>query len=100
MNFKVYHARELKGGYFRDLPQVTKKSFDLDYMMVARVEALNLEEVFRLTNHIDGSWTSNKGVEAVGGMVRSTSVGDIVQDEKKTYWMCAPMGWEQIHMEA
>ena len=55
-----------------------------EYDLVARVEADELEDAYRLTNNIDWSWTENPEVlwhkplskERAG--IRSTSVGDVI----------------------
>jgi hypothetical protein len=54
----------------------------LSFQAVAEVDGEDLEEAFRLTNHIDRSWTTNREVRTIGlGPFRSTSVGDLMQVE-------------------
>ena len=66
------------------------------------VEA-NLEDVFRLTNHIDHDWTKNPEVKAFGNEHRafgnehrSTSVGDIVVTETGDRYICQSFGWKKL----
>lgn len=61
----------------------------------ATVEA-NLEDVFRLTNHIDRDWTGNPEIQAEGKEHRSTSVGDIVVTDTGDKYICQPLGWEKL----
>ena len=92
MKFKVYHKNEMKFGF--NTPETFNKS---DYTMVAEVESADLEDVFRITNHIESDWTKNPEVIKIhGGRCRSTSVGDIVEDENGNFHYCAGCGWENI----
>jgi hypothetical protein len=55
-----------------------------------------LEEAFRLTNHINAPWEENKEISyLVGETHRSTSVGDVVENENGVFW-CKMVGWEKI----
>ena len=65
--------------------------------LVCKVNAPNLEIVFRLTNHIDYSWWRNKGI-VWWRPSRSTSVGDVIQDmETELYYSVEPMGFKEIN---
>jgi hypothetical protein len=90
MMFKVWHAKPERASF-----GMTALTFPDDYRHVADVEAPNMGEVFRLTNHIDESWTENEGVSVPGRVdprtVRSTSVGDVIQDRNR-YYAVAPTG--------
>jgi hypothetical protein len=69
--------------------------FPLDYECVAMIESTSLEEIFRLTNHIDRPWWENDEVE-VRKKGRSTSVGDVVvMPDNKTLYLCLAMGWKR-----
>lgn len=70
--------------------------FPKDYSLVAQVATENLEEVFQLTNHIDSDWTLNKGVRAISGSHRSSSVGDIFVTEKGEAHLVASMGFVKV----
>ena len=72
---------------------------------VATVECENIEDIFAMTNHgehirgrINGDWTHTTGVTPVndrtGRNTRSTSVGDLVVDDKNQIWYCA-VGWKK-----
>ena len=66
------------------------------YVLVAEVEATSLEEVFRLTNHIDGNWQENPGVRVMGdGPVRSTSVGDVLAHGERA-WVVQSFGFQEM----
>jgi hypothetical protein len=73
-----------------------------NYRLVATVETSDLEEAYRLTNHIHKSWTKNKGVAAHHvPRPRSTSVGDVVaivheDDGAASVHLCAPAGWTRL----
>jgi hypothetical protein len=63
--------------------------------LVARVDTNELDDAYRLTNHIDSDWQENPGVEAVGDAgkgARSTSVGDVLE-MNDGYWMVASFGF-------
>lgn len=88
--YQVYHAVQPNFGFGEKL------SFPKDFVLVAKVEAESLEEVFRLTNHIDHDWRQNPGVMPSNVARRSTSVGDVVVEVGGKTWECAPCGWEEI----
>lgn len=48
---------------------------------VAQVDTDDLEEAFALTNSIDHPWTENAQVRAEPGRHRSTSVGDVMEQD-------------------
>jgi hypothetical protein len=75
-----------------------------DCTLVAEVDTDDLEEAWRLTNHIDEPWFAPGGG---GGKVithprdgeeprhRSTSVGDLAVKSDGTVWYCDAVGWMQ-----
>jgi hypothetical protein len=65
------------------------------FRKVAHVQTENLEDVFRLTNHIEGSWTENEGVGVWAENVRSTSVGDVLINDNGVF-VVAPCGFEKV----
>jgi hypothetical protein len=65
------------------------------HKLVAVVSAPDLEAVFTLTNSIDDVWWKNPGVEVIERS-RSTSVGDVVEDENGARWLCEGIGWRQL----
>jgi hypothetical protein len=90
MKYTVFHAKEPNFGMGK--PPEFK-----DYEKVAEVETTGLESVFRLTNHINHSWTQNPEVRWFkGGGVRSTSVGDIVIDGNGKKFRCEMAEWAEI----
>jgi hypothetical protein len=62
---------------------------------VAHVEAENMEEAYFKTQHLDVAWWHNRGVKAIQ-MSRSTSVGDVIQDEQGDSWAVAATGFVKI----
>jgi len=91
MKYTVYHATEPTFGYNK------KQKFPTDYKKVAIVESENIDDVFRITNHIDRDWTENEEVEwFLEGGQRSTSVGDVAENEAGVRFYCAPIGWELL----
>ena len=64
--------------------------------LVAEVETNDLEEAFKLTNHIDRAWWENEGVKLIGEETRSSSMGDVfvINGEQHIVAMC---GFEKIN---
>ena len=56
-----------------------------------------LEEAFMKTNTINSAWWKNEEVTTTfaGNSCRSTSVGDVVEVDKKKY-KCNPVGWKAV----
>ena len=56
-----------------------------------------LEEAFMKTNSISIAWWKNEEVTTTfaGNSCRSTSVGDVVEVDKKKY-KCNPVGWKEV----
>ena len=70
-----------------------------DYIRVAVVDTETLDDVFRLTNHIDCAWWDNDGVQKVVDEARSTSVGDVIceiDDDSIKMYMVAAYGFTDI----
>jgi len=106
MTYLVYHFdmekyanlfgswREIKG---REVSgECDGPAFPEEYTAVAAVEADGIEDVFRLTNHIDSDWTDNEEVLPFVPQARSTSMGDVVVGSDKKRLLCAAVGWEEI----
>ena len=98
MLFKVYHSKDWSlntllhfvrndSGYVPDSD---------DYEVVADVESESLGMVFQYTNSIDDYWWNNENVNAVKTDTRSTSVGDLVEDEDGKLWLCCSSGWGEV----
>lgn len=61
---------------------------DTTIHLTARVNTDILQEAYRLTNNIDKSWAENPNVTVInakGGPLRSTSVGDVLRHNDKWY---------------
>ena len=104
---KVYHDRKPSFGLDRILSASTLEKtgllppFEGDlsdrFELVALVDSNSLEEIFRLTNHIDHPWPGNEEVEVVNGANhRSTSVGDLVQLGTGDWYLCEMVGWKKV----
>lgn len=73
------------------------KKFFMSFDKVAIVEAENIDEVYRLTNHIDRAWQENPEVVWGRKLARSTSVGDVILDYgKDEAWVCDRVGWTKV----
>lgn len=90
---QVYHAIKPTFG----LPQLPEPQFPADYELVAELDSNDIDEAFRLTNHIDQPWYENQGVKALK-KARSTSVGDVIVIPTGTF-RCATIGWEKLNDE-
>jgi hypothetical protein len=67
-----------------------------DNELVAVVNTNDLEEAYRLTNHIDESWYYNRGVTCHNFKARSTSVGDFMEKDG-TWYVVAMCGFEAVN---
>lgn len=84
---KVYHVKNpsFEPNYSLNLS---------DFILVAEIDSQNADIAFNLTQNIDSNWVENERVKAfVGDKCRSTSVGDLVEINKK-YFICNLIGWE------
>lgn len=73
------------------------KPIPANYQLVGEVETDDKERAYMLTNHIDTEWWNNDGVKKViAKEVRSTSMGDLLEDENGQLWVVASIGFEKI----
>jgi len=96
--YKIYHRQPLFPGLiFSDQEPLPADTLDwpASYQEVAHVEAESLEEVYLKTQHLERAWHLNQGVKAIQ-ISRSTSVGDVIQDEKGTFWAVAAAGFVRL----
>lgn len=91
MKFTVWHAIRPTFG-FSGHPEF----IEANYKRVAIVESQSVTDVYRITNHVEGSWTRNPEVVQFTGTPRSTSVGDVVVAETGTTYRCEMTGWSKI----
>ena len=102
-NIDVYHfdmkkAHEISGGLLFIRPKVEdiqKFLNDGMYQKVVNVKTDDLEEAFKLTNHIDNSWLENTNVETIVNKARSTSVGDLFVKNNEVF-LVSSMGFEKM----
>lgn len=80
-----------------DLKAATAGFSEGAYKHVATMgDELNLEDAFRLTNHIETEWQQNPEVTPAGDDgQRSTSVGDLIEKDGDVY-MVAGFGFEKL----
>lgn len=95
MRFEVFHAKEPNFGMGEP------REFPKEYRHVATVSdstVKTLDDVFRLTNHINKPWQCNVEVtlHLKKPLHRSTSVGDVVVDQDGQRWFCDTFGWKKI----
>jgi len=102
---KVFHSKEWSLNsdlHFVDSEEICPqwvggyKPIPNNYKVVAIVDCDSLGEAFHLTNHIDTEWQSNNHVDAMASNARSTSVGDIIEDNDGKLWMVAGCGFEEV----
>jgi len=63
------------GFAFRPHPEQSWKDRQDHYRLAGRVEAEDLSEAYKRTQHVDGDWT--EGAEHSRDKARSTAVGDV-----------------------
>jgi hypothetical protein len=88
---KVFHAIQPNFG----VPVLPDPVWPQGYELVAELATDDLDDIFRLTNHIDSAWYENEGV-VTHKQSRSTSVGDIIQTRNGLF-RCMPIGWEKFN---
>jgi len=93
--FKVYHSKNWTLNTLLHFDTDGYIPHSNDYELVAVVHGTDLENAFYFTNHIDKEWFDHLNVEVVKES-RSTSVGDLVEDEDGQLWFCAGCGWEKV----
>ncbi|MGD2158512.1 MAG: hypothetical protein PVG14_00255 [Anaerolineales bacterium] len=96
--YKVFHYQPLYPGLvLADQGPIPAAKLDwpVSYKEVAHVEAKSLEEVYFKTQHLETVWWHNPGVKALY-MSRSTSMGDVIQDEVGDLWAVALIGFAEV----
>ena len=96
---KVYHAKNFSLNSLLHFDDVEiYNPFKEDYELVAVVNCEHVGETFQLTNSIERGWWENEEVcfvkDADGA--RSTSVGDLVEDESGKLFLCCSIGWKEV----
>lgn len=90
----VYHNR-CEAALFQPVPELWKER-EKNYQLVAAVEAESLEEVYRLTNHLDRDWRENALVKSLATTPpRSTSVGDVIV-QGNLAWLVDHIGFQAL----
>lgn len=89
---KVYHNPDF-------MEFVMNETVDLKKLVaVAAVNTQDFEEAFKLTNHIHHDWTTNPRVIAIGDFHRSTSVGDVMEQDNEKF-VVLPIGFVKLNEE-
>lgn len=88
----VYHSESMHDHFGNKEPIAT------DLNKVAVVNTTDLEEAFKLTNHIEEDWTLNEGVTPLVFRARSTSCGDVMVKDGKTY-LVAMCGFKEVNLK-
>jgi len=79
MRYLVYHSKDPSDMVKMLNDDNILKEVNLkNYNMVAMVEALNTNDVFMVTNHIEKPWWENSEIIKHYINTRSTSIGDII----------------------
>jgi hypothetical protein len=91
---KVYHNPDTN--FFQANPKDISIVLSGDGL-VAEVETDDLNEAYRLTNHIDEPWWDNSGVKCYK-QSRSTSVGDFMLTSKGEWYQVASVGFEKVEV--
>ena len=101
MKYVVFHAINPSFGLV-SLESKNPHIFPKDFEKVAEVEVDSadsldtVDEIFRLTNHIEGPWWENSEVTWHKERSRSTSVGDVIVTETGIKYLCEGKGWKVI----
>ena len=90
MSITVYHSTNPRMLFSEIIPAAS------DLVQVAVVETSDLDDAYRLTNHIDCDWRTNSEVKTFRlGNVRSTSCGDVMELNNE-FFMVAEVGFTKI----
>ena len=82
-------SRENKENY----AVVTAYIFDKIFKKTAFLETDDKEEVFHICQNIDDNWLNNPILTPYVSEWASLSVGDLVIENDKIYWIIMPYGW-------
>ena len=79
-------------------PRLTIAAMQTSHVRLCAVEADSLEDAWRQMQA--ENWSPNGEarplLERLGLTHTSMSVGDVIRDEKGTYWECLDLGWRSI----
>ena len=70
--------------------------FPDEYDEIASIREVDLEEIFRVFNTLDGYMDPR--VIDLAKTVRSMSIGDVVVKPDGSTWRCIDWGWKPIHL--
>jgi len=94
---KIHHLKDFNHGAKLTVGIRVRVVFPHDYRHVATLDVPdNLDEAFRLTQHINGDWGGNENVSMHVSYARSTSVGDVVELSDGSLHRCENVGWKRI----
>lgn len=91
---KVYHSKTLTNPFAEVNP-----IFPIDYNKVADIETKDLNEAYELSNSINSPWLFNNKVKSDLLVCRSTSVGDVIEDNDGNFFMVDMIGFKELKPE-
>jgi hypothetical protein len=94
MKYKVYQA--VNPDFM-----VEGRNWPGDFELIAIVECDSIDHTYELTNSIDSPWWRNKDAAQADRITcvkqsRSTSCGDIIEDETGKKFRCEFVGWKEL----
>jgi len=96
MTYDIYHVTEdaPHGFAFRPHPEQSWKDRREHYRLAGRVDAEDLSEAYKRTQHVEGDWTED--AEHSRERARSTAVGDVLITEEGKAFEVARYGFDRI----
>jgi len=96
MHYTVFHRRPLYHLEGDGEMRAEDLGWPEKYEKTAVVVAYSHEGAYAKTQHLHRPWWENPGVKAFGIAARSTSIGDIMQDNSGQLWVVARFGFEKL----
>lgn len=88
---KIYHSKN------QNAPFGKASDYPTDFMLVAEVDAFDLEHAFQLSYSTGANWTLNAEVKnAISNDLRDTAIGDAIEDNNGVIWGRSLMGWHRL----
>lgn len=87
---KIYHSNRLHTPY-DDEPI----NFPEEYTLVAIVETNDVDEAYKMTQHLGLNWGENPKVTLINPS-RSSTYGDVFVNDDGVEWFCDLYGWIRV----
>ena len=108
MKYRIYHSRNTYDSlFYTEHGDVYNKAQALtayqagNYEYQATVEAPYVDSAYEISQNVEKSWLLDRDVSDVSvPRARSTSVGDILVDERGTIYIVASFGFTEIEQAA